>query len=647
MRKHIKIVNTIFMILLLSLLSVITVFAYTDQELCDMALQHYYDRKGSTPSHSVIDSVSGNSVTIHLYNVDGNHTTTYDWYTVDRVSGAGTNLMGEPINLSPYAPAPQESAATDSAESQDTARSEPVEEPENTEKPEETDENNDTDTNTTEKPDDGHKAEDDAEETDSSSEKTESTSSTALTATQNSTSGNSSTKNILLAIVAISAISGIIGIVILRCAKPIGKILCPSCGATNMSHANFCTQCGKPIEHIGIKWFLQCFNSTNTACRVGSWIASLSIIVFLASAVSVVVLPKSTSEIDTPIIADQDEKESIKTAEPSYEDYLATGREQLAKKDFVQAEESFQKAIELEPEQIEAYQCLIDTYVGQEDMEKTAEVYKDAVKIINDNYSATHSLLDDDEELYLNAIDFFESQDDEKYAFQLVADLLNMASDQNTVAKLEEKQNQREKTKRYAAYKQLLVDYTTTYGEGTATGQGYNSYLSGLCFAKLIDFNQDGDEELLLAYYDAEKTKGIWVHEVEVWAYNDGELLQVFANQSLSDGGMSSFVALSDINGKPCISTGTLGMPSKVSMWGYTGEQFTEVGSINYDPGVQYIVNGTSVTIEECQSALSQWENEITKYWLVSPEQDGNLALTELNNTQSALQNLTATTAQQ
>ena len=641
MRKSIKLTNAICLVLLLFVLSSTTALAYTDQELCDMALQHYADKSGYAPTNSVIDSASGNSVTIHLYNVDGNHTTTSDWYTVNRVSGAGTNFMGEPIDLTPYAPTPSTPDDMSGTETQDSTDSEPISE--STESTEE--ESVDADTEPVESSNNDNKNEDNTQKNDVSPEAADDADK-ALVVAQKDANNNSFTKNILLVIAAVSSISSITGIVIIRHAKPSGNIFCQNCGAVNMKHANFCTQCGKPIESIrGIKRFMQCFKSPNKRCRIGSWMASLSVIVCLVSAISALALPKSVSNTDVPVIANQAEKEPAKAMEPSYEDFLKAGHEQLAKKDYTKAEESFYKALKLEPEKMEAYQYLVDTYVSQEDMKQAAEVYKDAVKIINDNYSSANSLVDDGEELYLKAIDFFEAQDDEEYAIQLVEDILSMTKDQGTIAKLEEKQKKYKQIKSYAAYNQLLNDYIATYGEGTATGQGYNSYLSGLCFAKLIDFDQDGDEELLLAYYDAEKTRGIWVHEVEVWTYDD-ELRQIYANQSLSDGGMSSSVALSDINGKPCISSGTLGMPSKVSMWGYTGEQFAEVGSINYDPGVQYIVNGASVTNEECQSALNQWENEVTKYWLLSPEQDCNQALAEISSTHATLQYFTNSTSQ-
>lgn len=105
-KKSIKTAATVLILLLSFCFLSITAQAYTDQKLCDMALQHYVDMTGYRPEYCEIDGVNGNQVSIHLYNVLVNMTATSDWYSVDRDSGIGTNFMGEAIDLTPYAPAP-------------------------------------------------------------------------------------------------------------------------------------------------------------------------------------------------------------------------------------------------------------------------------------------------------------------------------------------------------------------------------------------------------------------------------------------------------------------------------------------------------------------------------------------------------------
>ena len=83
---------------------------YTTGQLCRMALDYY---AATSPSHyrpSLCEAQINrdDSVTIHLYDIvqegtEYEHTATSDWYFVDPLTGKGTNLLNEEIDLSPYA----------------------------------------------------------------------------------------------------------------------------------------------------------------------------------------------------------------------------------------------------------------------------------------------------------------------------------------------------------------------------------------------------------------------------------------------------------------------------------------------------------------------------------------------------------------
>lgn len=73
---------------------------YTDEELCRMARTYCEVRNGGiSPQYVVVDNTDGNMVMIHLYEDMGDHTATFDWYTVDRNTAAGTNTLGETVDL--------------------------------------------------------------------------------------------------------------------------------------------------------------------------------------------------------------------------------------------------------------------------------------------------------------------------------------------------------------------------------------------------------------------------------------------------------------------------------------------------------------------------------------------------------------------
>ena len=73
---------------------------YTDAQLCKMAQDYYERHYGFRPPISEVDSRNGDIVTIHLYEIVGNHTATSAWYDIDRKSAKGTDsIFGDSIDL--------------------------------------------------------------------------------------------------------------------------------------------------------------------------------------------------------------------------------------------------------------------------------------------------------------------------------------------------------------------------------------------------------------------------------------------------------------------------------------------------------------------------------------------------------------------
>lgn len=73
---------------------------YTDAELCKMAQDYYERHNGFRPPISEVDGTNGDIVTIHLYEIVGDHTATSAWYDIDRKSAKGTDtIFGDPVDL--------------------------------------------------------------------------------------------------------------------------------------------------------------------------------------------------------------------------------------------------------------------------------------------------------------------------------------------------------------------------------------------------------------------------------------------------------------------------------------------------------------------------------------------------------------------
>ena len=81
-----------------------------------------------------------------------------------------------------------------------------------------------------------------------------------------------------------------------------------------------------------------------------------------------------------------------------------------------------------------------------------------------------------------------------------------------------------------SAYAAKIMDYVETYGYPTVRTNGHYAFAEGVCLAQLIDFDADGSDELLVAYFDDRDAgeKGIndaRVYRVEVWSCHDGEIV--------------------------------------------------------------------------------------------------------------------------
>lgn len=76
-----------------------------------------------------------------------------------------------------------------------------------------------------------------------------------------------------------------------------------------------------------------------------------------------------------------------------------------------------------------------------------------------------------------------------------------------------------------------ILEYQKKYGEGEAVGFDEYAYgAQGVAYAKLIDFDGDGQDELLIEYSDELVDRGdnAAAAHLEVWAYKNGEIEKVY-----------------------------------------------------------------------------------------------------------------------
>ena len=75
---------------------------YSNQELADMALTYYKENSGAQDNQNLTSAAQtqeDGSVSIQVYENLDDHNSTAEWYTVDRITAAGTDSSGNEVDL--------------------------------------------------------------------------------------------------------------------------------------------------------------------------------------------------------------------------------------------------------------------------------------------------------------------------------------------------------------------------------------------------------------------------------------------------------------------------------------------------------------------------------------------------------------------
>ena len=101
-----------------------------------------------------------------------------------------------------------------------------------------------------------------------------------------------------------------------------------------------------------------------------------------------------------------------------------------------------------------------------------------------------------------------------------------------------------------SAYRNLIQSYEKKYGEAQLNEQ--KQFWTGLCYAKLLDFNNDGINELILAYQTEKYNKDKVQYHVELWKYGGKSAKRVTSRISWSGNNMPYFggLGICKYNGK-------------------------------------------------------------------------------------------------
>ncbi|WP_337371071.1 zinc-ribbon domain-containing protein [Parolsenella catena] len=182
-------------------------------------------------------------------------------------------------------------------------------------------------------------------------------------------------------------------------------------------------------------------------------------------------------------------------------------------------------------------------------------------------------------------------------------------------------------------------EYIDKYGKATLTHYDYVDLASGLAVARLMDFDGDGTDELLLAYdtvpapsgssfdYDSNQKSA---YKVEVWAYKDGKISKVYDEPdtvlSADDG--SLFVQICTLDGtETCVSTRTQDSDENTFSdvfrnYAFDGDEFDvalETASSSEQGGSNtvFTVDGQEVSLDD-ELAASKRVQQSDCFWLLA-----------------------------
>ena len=221
-------------------------------------------------------------------------------------------------------------------------------------------------------------------------------------------------------------------------------------------------------------------------------------------------------------------------------------------------------------------------------------------------------------------------------------------SNDNLTFKL--KEDNKAKDKMYAAYLKEVKALINTYGGGKIVDDtsGNSSYkMTGLCYAKLIDFDNDGNEELLCVYGPTKDGNGYEKpYYMKVFGYDGNKVNSLFESGAFffNYTDWSHRIAYCEDNGQTLLLTRKNPQTFEIYAWSeLSGNEFKVVKSISdfneSDPGnIKYTVDNKEVGKAEFDKQLTEWKNKQT--YIIFNSNSKEILESNINETNNTLKTL-------
>jgi len=172
---------------------------------------------------------------------------------------------------------------------------------------------------------------------------------------------------------------------------------------------------------------------------------------------------------------------------------------------------------------------------------------------------------------------------------------------------------------RYQAYAELIENYESQYGIANVHKMDeWFSYMTGLCFMKLVDFTQSGQEDLLLVYQtNVDNAWGVSrEYTFEVWGYQGNGMVMLDSGELFgTDGGVKT-VYLAEYDENIYLVTGGTDSFGYYYYHGYSNGEFGIIREAEWDWDEEYIcsIDGIDVTYEEFETEQEKWLGNSIEY---------------------------------
>lgn len=174
---------------------------------------------------------------------------------------------------------------------------------------------------------------------------------------------------------------------------------------------------------------------------------------------------------------------------------------------------------------------------------------------------------------------------------------------------------------RAKAYLKVVEDLVDKYGDGALREMsGGVTMLEGVCFAKLVDFDNDGTEELLVAYFDKDKADTKTFDDMndprayiaQIWTYDGKNAKKIYEHATDSSNGGFAFLRLYRNGDESFLA------PIAFQNHGNSTDMVTEVAKVSkgkadktefavrdsYSSSPTYEIDGTEASEEDYKKAL-------------------------------------------